>query len=409
MTSSERRDRRYQRRRKARLNKLEQSQKSFEEIFSLESLWDSAKKCCLGSGWKTSVINFKTYMLREVSTIFAALHEERRKFGGFASFQTVEHGKRREINALTIQDRTAQKCICTNFLVSLLSRSFVYDNGACLPGKGQLFQVKRLRKHLSDHYRKHGLEGGIYQYDFKGYFASISHKKIKERLREKILDDKVYRLMCDFIDDFQYLKISNKDESSAKGIGLGSEVSQVIGLEFASPIDHYVKDHCGVHGYGRYNDDGYIISHDLRELQYIQKEIFAIAEELGIALNPRKNKITPFRSHSFTFLKLRFRMTETGRIITKISRKNITHQRKKLKKMRQKVIDGTMTYQQVSEAYQAWRAYARSFKCFDTVRRMDALFLELFKYDAFISERPFKCSYKAVGSPYAWLYQGLPK
>ena len=52
------------------------------------------------------------------------------------------------------------------------------------------------------------------------------------------------------MDDFRLMKTADKE--AHRGVGLGSEVSQIIALDYASPIDHYVKDVRGIHGYGRY-------------------------------------------------------------------------------------------------------------------------------------------------------------
>ena len=46
------------------------------------------------------------------------------------------------------------------------------------------------------------------------------------------------------------MKTADKAAERKHGVGLGSEISQIIALDFASPIDHYVKDVRGIHGYG---------------------------------------------------------------------------------------------------------------------------------------------------------------
>lgn len=120
------------------------------------------------------------------------------------------------------------------------------------------------------------------------------------------------------------------DKEAHRGVGLGSEVSQIIALDYASPIDHYVKDVRGIHGYGRYMDDGYVISNSLEELEDIKRNLYRLAEALGIAMSDKKNIITPFRHHSFTFLKMRVTLTETGKVVMKLSRKSIRAMRRKM-------------------------------------------------------------------------------
>ena len=125
------------------------------------------------------------------------------------------------------------------------------------------------------------------------------------------------------MDDFLKMKTADKAAERKHGVGLGSEISQIIALDFASPIDHYVKDVRGIHGYGRYMDDGYVISPSLAELADIKQCLYALAEELGIAMSDKKNIITPFRHHSFTFLKMRVTLRESGKVTMKLSRKSI--------------------------------------------------------------------------------------
>ena len=53
----------------------------------------------------------------------------------------------------------------------MLSRSFIYDNGASLPGKGYDFAVRRVTHFLAEHYRKHGREGYVLVFDISRLFV----------------------------------------------------------------------------------------------------------------------------------------------------------------------------------------------------------------------------------------------
>lgn len=161
MTSEERREKRYIRRKQKR-NKSSINDKKFEEVFTFNNLYKAGKKCCNNVRWKGSTIKFETTLLDQIVFIYDKLYTGKRHFKGFHSFSTIEHGKLRNIDALPIYERAAQKCLCENYLVKLLSKSFIYDNAASLPNKGMDFALRRLKKHLGDHYRKYGLEGGIY-------------------------------------------------------------------------------------------------------------------------------------------------------------------------------------------------------------------------------------------------------
>lgn len=404
--SRDRREARYQRRRAQREQKAQEAGgASFDEVMSFGNLCRAGKECCNGARWKTSTINFETNLLAESLKTYNDLHDGTRKFHGFRSFATVEHGKRRDIDALPIQERAAQKCLCKNLLTEAYSRSFIYDNSASLAGKGMDFQLDRLKKHLHDHYRKYGTDGGIYQSDFKGYFGSLPHDVIKQRARAKIKDDRLYALFCDFVDDFQKMKTADRTAERKHGVGLGSEISQIIALDYASPIDHYVKDVRGIHGYGRYMDDGYVISNSLDELEDIKRNLYRIAEELGIAMSDKKNIITPFRHHSFTFLKMRVTLEESGKVTMKLSRKSIKAMRRKLDIFRRWVDEGKLDPEDVFQSYQSLRAHAKRCDSYDTLRAMDERFVRLFEAELMTRKKKFPCTMKATKTEAGWIYR----
>ena len=126
MNSIERREARYQRRKARRARKAQEAGgKSFEQVMSFGNLCRAGKECCNGSRWKTSTINFETDLLAESQKTYETIRDGTRKFRGFQSFATIEHGKRRDIDALPIQERAAQKCLCKNLLVGAYSTGCV--------------------------------------------------------------------------------------------------------------------------------------------------------------------------------------------------------------------------------------------------------------------------------------------
>ena len=83
-------------------------------------------------------------------------------------------------------------------------------------------------------------------------FLKSPHDLIKARARRVIRDDRLYRLYCSYIDDFLKMKTADPKAKRKRGVGLGSEVSQITALDAASPIDHYFKDRRRVEAYGRH-------------------------------------------------------------------------------------------------------------------------------------------------------------
>ena len=138
-------------------------------------------------------------------------------------------------------------------LYPALTHNLILDNYASQKGKGTHFATKRLTKFLTEHYKKYGNKGYVLLVDFKSYFASIPHEIIKENTRKFFKDEKLISLADSFVDAF-----------GDRGLGLGSETSQINAIVHINAIDHYIKEKARIKGYGRYMDDSFII-HESKE------------------------------------------------------------------------------------------------------------------------------------------------
>lgn len=268
-----------------------------------------------------------------------------------------------------MEERVVQRCLCDNCLVPLLSPTFIYDNSASSKGKGYHFAIHRCEKHLRDHFRKHGAEGYILTFDFSKFFDNIDHGVIYEVVENSITDERLKALVYHFVDAF-----------GPVGLGLGSQISQVFALASANRLDHYVKEVLQVHGYARYMDDGYLISDSKEFLQDCLARIRAMCNVLGIKINEKKTQIVKL-SHGFTFLKCRFYLTASGKVVKKIYKKSVTKMRRKLKSLRFKMDGYKLTHADIYAAFQSWRSYAKHFDAWHSIRSMERLFDSLFVFN----------------------------
>ena len=327
---------------------------AYEDVISFENLMKAAHECELSVGWKCSTQMFKVNKLQWIANLNRELEAGTYKSRGFYEFDIYERGKIRHIKSVHISERTVQKSLVQNALRPAILPRLIYDNSASIKGKGTEFALKRLRKHLSHHYRKYGRKGGILIMDYKSYFDSIDHKILLKKLRQIIDDDRTYALTKMFIDCFP----------GDKGLGLGSEVSQICAIFYPNEIDHYIKERLHIKGYGRYMDDSYIISDDIEYLRYCKVKIEEKLKELKLSLNTKRTQIVRFDKGSFCYLKKRIHLTETGRIVMRLSRSNITRHRRKLKRMNALGVDMT-------QSHTSWRGYAMKYDSYYTVQRMD--------------------------------------
>lgn len=369
MNSEERREARYQRRKKAREQKIIDRAAAcgdFSTVFSFGNLYKYGRQCCRGVRWKSSTQRYEANIITNTEKLAAELAADRYKSRGFIEFGIYERGHYRWIRSVHISERAVQKTLCDEVLLPVFSPTFIYDNGACLRGKGMDFALDRLEAQLHRHYRKHGTKGGVLQWDLSGFFDSIPHAPLMEAGRRRIREERIEKIFQMFIDAF-----------GPVGMGLGSQVSQVCALLTASPLDHLFKDEMRIKGYGRYMDDGYAISEDMDYLKECLRRLRESAERLGLKLNEKKTKIVKL-TRGFTFLKMRFLLTETGAVVRRLGRKTITAMRRKLKKFHKWYSAGKMPLEDILTSYQSWRGHALRARSYRTRKSMDELFASLF-------------------------------
>ena len=372
VTSEERRKARYERRVQQRAEKKKRRQKwadDFKRVFSYGGLYYAYKCCRCGVSWKASVQRYIALAPLQVYRTWKRLQEGKFRSPGFFEFILRERGKIRYIRSTVIGERVVQRCLCDRALVPMLQRSFIYDNGASMVNKGYDFAMRRLERHLHEHYRKHGQEGYVLLFDFSKFFDNVSHQVLEEILRGAFTDERIIGITMHFVKMF-----------GEKGLGLGSQISQVLALASANRLDHLIKEKLRIHGYGRYMDDGYLIHRSKAYLQKCLQEIRKMCETLGIVLNEKKTQIVKL-SHGFTWLKARFLLTESGRVVRRIYKRSVTVMRRKLKTFRRKLDEGQMRFQDVETAWRSWRGYAEKFDAWHTRQRLGSLYDQLFITD----------------------------
>ena len=370
MNSNERREARYKRRvafREKKRNAAVGQYDNFDAVFPFSNIFTSSQLCQRNIGWKKDVQAYKANRILNIFETYNDLHEDKYRSSGFHEFTVVERGRERSVQSISMRDKVVQRCLCDFSLVPIISRSLIYDNGACLKKRGVSFAIKRMEHHLHKHFRKYGNEGYILQYDFSKYFDTLPHDKANEIVDQFVRDEKLNKLTKYIISCFGDV-----------GVGLGSYVAVVIALAAANDIDHYMKEVMRVKCYGRYMDDGYIISHDKEFLHRCLEALQAMCEKSGITLNTKKTHITKL-SRGFTFLKIRFCLQKSGKVVKMVSRNNITRVRRRIKKFEKKVDEGKMNFLDAFNSIQSWLSYAKHSHSYRSRVSMVKLFNRLFE------------------------------
>lgn len=381
MNSKERHELRYQRRKKRRLarkRELNRLYGDYDKDISITELMKAYKICRTNVGWKASVQRYGFNLWKNSLKYHKMLLEGRDTFKGFFQFEIYERGKKRKIRSIHISERCIEKSLAINSFVPMLKNSLIYDNSASLKGRGTDYARRRILKHLRSWYHFHGNSGYVIVGDFTSFFDNIDH-------------DVLLGIIDKHFDDKRFVEYTRKSIShyGEKGLGLGSELNQIYAISVPNELDHYIKTILRVKTYHRYNDDFYLFTETKEEAHRILEDIRVVTRKLGITLSERKTYITKL-SKGFTFLKKRYILTDSGRVITRHCRRNITYERRKLKKFRKKMDEGEISYSIIRQQYSSWRGYlkhtpatskhySKKFKNeYKTITQMDNLYNELF-------------------------------
>lgn len=374
MTSEERRIGRRQRRmskRQERKNRFLSRYNDFNLVADTDNLYRAFRMSRRGVSWKESVQKYENYIMQNVIETKKKLLDGESVQKGFVEFQIHERGKIRHIRSVHISERVVQKSLCDNVLVPVMTRSLIYDNGASVKGKGISFAMRRLRCHLSRFYRENkSNDGYALIIDFSKYFDNILHEKLFEMQRKNLTDDRIFNLYKSFITVF----------GDGISLGLGSQVSQISAIAYPNKLDHYCKEILRIKYYGRYMDDTYLIHKDRAYLESCLQEIKRICNELGIKLNEKKTRIVPL-DEGFWFLKGKYILLQSGKIICKPARDGSVRMRRKLRKFVGMVEEGKMSLLDVYTSYQSFRSHLMQFDSYHIVHNMDKYYSKLFVFN----------------------------
>lgn len=194
----------------------------------------------------------------------------------------------------------------------------------------------------------------------------ISQKKIKDLLSATSLTLENQELIFKWI-----------TEGTFSGIGLGSQVSQITELSVLNGLDHFIKERLHIKHYVRYMDDFLLIHNDKKYLNYCYDEIKHYVETLNLTLN-QKSGIYKI-SQGVKFLKWRYILTDTGKVIRKMNKKSIIKQRKKMRKFKEKLETGEITMKAVQDNFRSWCANAERGDTKAIIHRMRKYYYELYK------------------------------
>ena len=344
------------------------------QLFTIDNMIDAYYSCRQAAPWKAEVQKFGLNLIGNCIALQNEILTGTYRTSKPRQFTISERGKLRVIEAPVFRDRIVHRILNKQYLLPRITPLLIHDNGASMTGKGTGFARSRLEEHMHRYYFEHGSEGYILLGDIYHYFDSIRQDVLIQTLASKLPpeDTDIFRLLAYIIQTSKY----TEDED---GLSLGSELPQTLAVFYLSPLDNFIKIVKGCKFYGRYMDDFYIISDDKQMLHNLANEINMYIGQVGLTLNVRKTQVVKLR-HSFTFLQTKYSLTDTGKIVKRLTHDKIVRQRRRMKAHGRLYKEGIITYDTCYNQYKSWRQSIVKYynACYTTINTLDNEFKEIF-------------------------------
>lgn len=392
-----------------------------KELSDMNLLYEGFKRSMIGSAWKEEPQRFEINLLSELTKLSNEIESRSYQTSKGTEFTLNERGKIRHIHGGRMRDRVVRHVLCDNELSNALHPYLIYNNGASQKGKGLTFAREMFERDLHNYWLKHRTnEGYIAFVDFSKFYDNIQHEKIREMIYPKIREEarwlmeetmKHFSIDVSYMTEEQFLRCMEEKFDSVwyyenvpeemrtgekmmhKGVDIGDQVSQEIGIFFPTQIDNYVKIVRGCKWYGRYMDDMYIICQDRDELKSILEGVSEKAKEFGLFINERKTRIVKL-SDTYKFLQVKYSLSKTGKVIRRINPKNVTRERRRFKAYKRLMDSGKMTYEAIEQACRSWMGNYAPIMSKRQIKHMKSLYRELFGKE--LQWKPQKSSSKTA-------------
>lgn len=338
-----------------------------ESVIGFDALYDSAMKCKKGVIWKDSVAAYYHRAVERTSKLCEDLHDGTYKAAPPRHF-VITSPKRREIASIAFKDRVYQRSLNDNVVYPVMTRSFIFDNFACQTGKGTDPARDRMKEFLHRHYRKHGCEGYVAQFDIHGYYPNMRHDVAEENFRRKLPGWAFKRVR----------RIMKEQYEGDIGYNPGSQLIQIEGISLLNDLDHLVKERLHVKLYIRYMDDLIMIHEDKRFLANCMEVVKDELAKLGFEVNEKKTRIYDMRE-GITFLGFKFMLTETGKVLMFADPKKIKTARKKYARLVAKAKRGECSRESVDMSWQTWINHLSKGNSYKLIRKLNQYYDELWR------------------------------
>jgi len=350
----------------------------FDRAVSLNELCRAIKECRKGVGHKDGPVDWYMHRLTKAETLQRDILKGKYHLRPGTVVQ-IYRPKRREAVAPWFRDRVWQRSMCNSGVYDDLTRGLCYDNGACQKGKGTEQTIRRTILFLQQIFRETGGNAGwgVHR-DVQKYFPSTPHEEVKRQDAEKITEPLYLPYLYEIIDSIKDPREPEEillDPFGPRGTGLGSQINQLNQVAILSDIDHELKTFC--RWSERYMDDFLVLDPRKEVCVRAGEAIDRMLTEKGLT---GTDKGGYFRlKDGFWYLRHRFILTDSGKVIVKMHPENIRAEKQALKGLKAALYRGETDMDYIRMQYQTFVAQCTYCTGDGPLHTMDQYYTELYR------------------------------
>lgn len=233
--------------------------------------------------------------------------------------------EKRPLGIPTVTDRVVQTAL-RMAIEPIFEQEFAPHSYGFRPGRG----CKDALRHVDGLLKAGRLH--VVDVDLKGYFDSIPHGPLMDRVKEHVADGRVLELIEAFLKQGVMEQIGEVEPAGEEGTPQGAVISPLLANLYLNPLDWQMAREG--HRMNRYADDMVILCASAAEAQEVLEKLRAWCQEAGLTLHPEKTKIVDLGQPGahFDYLGYRFyRSEKTGRLSRLIRPKSLKAIKERIK------------------------------------------------------------------------------
>nr|WP_289765376.1 reverse transcriptase/maturase family protein [uncultured Acetatifactor sp.] len=266
----------------------------FDLIFSMENLYGALEDASRGRRYQSDVLEFNSDAWDNLKDLREEIISGSYRIERYYIFY-IHEPKLRMIMSIAFKHRIVQWAIY-RVVNPMLVPGYIEDSYGCIPGRGSLSAMKRLKYWLEFVNRKEGETWFYLKLDISKYFYRVSHRILKKVLAKKIKDKRLLELLYGIIDcqhtpfglppGMKPEDVPLNERLFDVGMPIGNLLSQMFANIYLDMLDQFCKRVLGIRYYIRYMDDVIILSCDKVQLREWKDRIGEFLEaELELNLN----------------------------------------------------------------------------------------------------------------------------